>query len=100
MEMWIESLGSKAWMLVNETKQLLKKVHALLTYRHYFAKVICYTDEENGGVLYRGEIIGMDDPIKFSGTSLEEAEQGFHDAIDDLLDNVTSYDSVDCRPVG
>ena len=47
---------------------------------------------EDGGFLYYGEVIGTDDLITFGGKTLEEAEQDFHDAIDEFLDekNVNS----------
>ena len=78
--------------LIAETRQLLKKVMFQLKYRSHFAEVICYTSIEDGGFLYYGEVIGTDDLITFGGKTLEEAEQDFHDAIDEFLDekNVNS----------
>ena len=54
-------------------------------YRSQFAEVICYTSIEDGGFLYYGEVIGTDDLITFGGKTPEEAEQDFHDAIDEFL---------------
>ena len=72
--------------LIAQTRQLLKKVRIQLKYRGHFAEVICYTDADDDGVQYYGEVIGTDEMITFGGKTLEETKLDFYDVMDRFLD--------------
>ncbi|MBR5959880.1 MAG: hypothetical protein IKZ98_02700 [Clostridia bacterium] len=58
----------------------LEGAHFLWHFLAFFGAIV-----EDGGFLYYGEVIGTDDLITFGGKTPEEAEQDFHDAIDEFL---------------
>ena len=59
-----------------------------LLYKGYTATMYCYHDDVEGGILFHGTVDMTDAMITFGGKTPEEAEQDFHDGIDDLLDEM------------
>ena len=55
----------------------------LVGYKGYTGKII--QDSEDGEPYFHGVVIGITDLLVFEGKTLEEAEQSFHDVIDDYL---------------
>lgn len=55
----------------------------LVGYKGYTGKII--QDSEDGEPYFHGVVIGITDLLVFEGKTLEEAEQSFHDIIDDYF---------------
>ena len=80
---------------------------ALVGYKGYTGKIIQDSDDE--GSYFHGVVIGITDLLVFEGKTLEEAEQSFHDIIDDYFgvcdeigkvpEKSDSLNGMDSRPL-
>ena len=66
-----------------KSKKLIEKDGVTFCYKDICATAF-YNSEEN---LYHGKIEGLGDLITFGGTTCEETEIDFADAVDDYLEN-------------
>jgi predicted HicB family RNase H-like nuclease len=66
-----------------------------MNYRKYLARVE-YDDRDR---IFVGHLVGIQDIVGFHGTSVEELEQAFHEAVDDYIEACEKLGQKPERPV-